>query len=78
MFHIIINQGLDNEIVIPMSDFIEGFTSSMKRKTPKEELRKELLEFKEENEHNFRELSRMKESVLKSSWKKKLNYTEPS
>ena len=35
-----------------------------------EEFRKELLELKEENEHNLKELSWMKVSVLKSYWKK--------
>ena len=72
MSNIVFNQGLDNEIVIPMSEFIDGLMSSMKRKTPKEELREELLEFKKEIEHNLKELSRMKECVLKSSWKKEL------
>ena len=43
MSHIIINQGLDNEIVIPMADFIEGLMGSMERKTPKEQFREELL-----------------------------------
>ena len=65
MSHIIINQGLDNEIVIPMSEFIDGLMSSMKRKTPKEELREELLKFKKENERNLKELTRIKECVLK-------------
>ena len=65
MSRIIINQGLDNEIVIPMSEFIDGLMSSMKRKTPKEELREELLKFKKENERNLKELTRIKECVLK-------------
>ena len=72
MSHIIINQGLDNEIVIPMSEFIDGLMGSMERKTPKEHLREVLLEFKKESEHNLKELTRMKECVLKSSWKKEL------
>ena len=63
-----INQGLDKEIVIPMSEFIEGSMSSMERKTPKEELRDELIELKEENERNLKEPSMIKESDLKVSW----------
>ena len=65
MSRIIINQGLDNEIVIPMSEFIEGLMGSMERKTPKEQLREELLKFKKENERNLKELTRIKECVLK-------------
>ena len=64
----IINQGLDNEIVIPMSEFIDGLMGSMERKTPKERMREQLLEFKKVNEHNLKELTMMKECVLKSSW----------
>ena len=60
MSNIVINQGLGNEIVIPMSEFIDGLMSSMKWKTLKEELREELLEYKKENERNLKELSRMK------------------
>ena len=60
MSNIVINQGLGNGIVIPMSEFIDGLMSSMKWKTLKEELREELLEYKKENERNLKELSRMK------------------
>ena len=63
---IIINQGLDNEIVIPMSEFIEGLMG--KRKTPKEELREELLELKETADFNLEQYSRMEEGDLKKLW----------
>lgn len=68
MSRIIINQGLDNEIVIPMSEFIEGLMGSMERKTPKEQLREQLLEFKETADFNLERYSKMKEGDLKKLW----------
>ena len=65
MSHIIINQGLDNEIVIPMSEFIEGLMGSMERKTPKEQLREELFKLKETADFNLESFSRMEEGDLK-------------
>ena len=65
MSHIIINQGLDNEIVIPMSEFIDGLMGSMERKTPKEQLREELFKLKETADFNLESFSRMEEGDLK-------------
>ena len=68
MSRIIINQGLDNEIVIPMAEFIDGLMSSMKRKTPKEELREEILELKETADFNLESLGEMEKGHLKTLW----------
>ena len=65
MSRIIINQGLDNEIVIPMSEFIDGLMGSMERKTPKEQLREELFKLKETADFNLESCSRMEEGDLK-------------
>ena len=65
MSHITIIQGLDNEIVIPMSEFIDGLMGSMKRKTPKEQLREELFKLKETADFNLESFSRMEEGDLK-------------
>ena len=65
---IVINQGLDNEIVIPMAEFIDGLMSSMKRKTPKEELREEILELKETADFNLESLGEMEKGHLKTLW----------
>ena len=66
MSHIIINQGLDNEIVIPMSEFIDGLMGSMERKTPKEQLREELFKLKETADFNLESYRRMEEIDLKN------------
>ena len=68
MPHIAINQGPDNEIAIPLSALIERLMSSIKQKTPKEELREELLELKETADFNLESYSRMEEGDLKKLW----------
>ena len=54
MSHIIINHGLDNEIMIPMADFFEGSMRSIKRKTRKEIFRDELIKLKETAGNNLK------------------------
>ena len=54
MSHIIINHGLDNEIMIPMADFFEGSMRSIKRKTRKEIFRDELIKLKETADNNLK------------------------
>ena len=66
MPRIIINPGPDNEIVLPMSEFIEGLMSSMERKTPKEKLRESLLNLRETGENYLGECRRLEESDLKA------------
>ena len=53
---------------IPMSALIERLMSSMKRKTPKEQLREEIFNLKGITDFNLESYSEMEEGDLKTLW----------